>query len=153
MSATAVAAASAWPRDGALSDVEAELHELPMDSWGAPEWVGTRHSGDQRLELGIDGRATSGGPSRELGPVLSKATPLPPQDGVGRHGDESLSPAGPDSGQADPHQTIHRAKLRAGQGSLVDGKLLAEGEVLERELIELKGWLHQGRLINHLAAA
>jgi hypothetical protein len=40
----------------------------------------------------------------------------------------------PDSGQADPHATIHRAKLRAGQGSLVDGKLLAEGEVLEGEL-------------------
>jgi hypothetical protein len=33
-----------------------------------------------------------------------------------------------------PHQTIHRAKLRAGQGSLVDGKLLAKGEVLEGEL-------------------
>jgi hypothetical protein len=40
----------------------------------------------------------------------------------------------PDSGQADPHATIHRAKLRAGQGSLVDGELLAQDEVLEREV-------------------
>jgi hypothetical protein len=63
-----------------------------------------------------------------------KRRPLPPQDSVGGHDDESLPPAGPDSGQADPHQTIHRAKLRAGQGSLVDGKLLAKGEVLEGEL-------------------
>jgi hypothetical protein len=31
-------------------------------------------------------------------------------------------------------QTIHRAKLRAGQRSLVDGKLLPKGEVLEGEL-------------------
>jgi hypothetical protein len=111
-----------------------ELQELPMDSWSAPEWVGTRHSGDQRLELGIDGRATSDGPSRELGPVLAKATTLPPQDGVGRHDDESLSPADPDSGQADPQQAISRAQLRPGHRSLVHGKLLAEGEVLEGEL-------------------
>jgi hypothetical protein len=44
------------------------------------------------------------------------------------------SSAGPDSGQADPDQTIHRAKLRARQRSLVDGKLLAKGEVLKGEL-------------------
>src|SRR5207247_996086 len=105
-----------------------------MDSWGAPEWVGTGHSGDQGLELGIDGRATSGGPSRELGPVLAEATTLPPQDGVGRHDDKGLSPAGPDSGQADPQQAINRAQLRPGHRSLEHGKLLAEGEVLEGEL-------------------
>ena len=90
------------PGYGALGDVEAELHELAMDSWGAPEWIGSGHAGDQSPDLGIDGRSTSGGPSRELGPVRAEATTLPLQDGVGRHDDERLPPAGPHSGQPDP---------------------------------------------------
>src|SRR5207245_3380298 len=84
--------------------------------------------------LGLDGRATSSGSSRELGPVLAETTTLPPQDGVGRHNDESLSPAGPDSGQRDPQQAISRAQLRPRHCSLVDRKLLAKGEVLKGEL-------------------
>ena len=91
------------------------------------------YPGDQAPDLGIDGRATSG-PSRELGPVLAEATTLPPQDGVRRHNDESLPPAGPDSGQGDPQQAISCAQLRPGHCSFVHGKLLAEGEVLEGEL-------------------
>ena len=122
------------PRHGTLGDVEAELQELAVDSWGAPEWIGSGHSGDQGPDLDIDGRATSGGPSRELGPVLAEATTLPPQDGVRRHNDESLPPAGPDSGQHDPQHAISRAEPRSGHGSLVHGKLLAEGEVLKGEL-------------------
>jgi hypothetical protein len=43
-------------------------------------------------------------------------------------------PAGPDSGKADPEQTIRRAKLWPGRRSLVDGELLAQGHVLEGEL-------------------
>src|SRR5262249_21167776 len=53
---------------------------------------------------------------------------------VGRDDDQRLPPAGPDSGEADPQQTIHRAKLRARRRSLVDGELLAQGQVLEGEL-------------------
>jgi hypothetical protein len=105
-----------------------------MDSWGAPEWVRGGHAGDQGPNLDIDGRATFSRPSRELSPVLAEAAALPPQDRVGRHNDESLSPAGPDFGQRDPQQAISRAQLRPGHRSLVHGKLLAEGEVLEGEL-------------------
>ena len=79
-------------------------------------------------------RAASGGPAGELGPVLAEASALPSQDGVGRHDDQSLPPAGPDSGQPDPEQAIHRAELRPGRRSLVDGELLAQGQVLEGEL-------------------
>jgi len=42
--------------------------------------------------------------------------------------------AGPDSGQADPEQTILRMEPRPGRRSLVDGELLAQGQVLEGEL-------------------
>ena len=89
---------------------------------------------DQGGDLGIDGRAASGGPTGELGPVLAEASALPSQDGVGRHDDESLPPAGPDSGQPDPEEAIDRAEPRPGHRSLVDGELLAQGQVLEGEL-------------------
>jgi hypothetical protein len=45
-----------------------------------------------------------------------------------------VSPAGPDPGQASPEQAVDRAELRAGCLSLVDGKLLAHGQVFEGEL-------------------
>jgi len=43
-------------------------------------------------------------------------------------------PAGPDPGQPDPQQAIQRTELRPGYRSLVDGELLAQGQVLEGEL-------------------
>jgi len=96
-------------RDGALGHIDAELEEFAMDSGGAPEWVRGGHACDQGLDLGIDGRATSGRAARELGPVLAEAAPLPPQDGVGSHDHERLSPPGPDPGQPDPEKTISSA--------------------------------------------
>jgi hypothetical protein len=80
-----------------------------VDPWSAPERVGDGHSGNQSLDLGINRRATSGGPSRELGPVLAEATPLPSQDSVGGHDHEGLSPAGPDFGERDPEKAISSA--------------------------------------------
>jgi hypothetical protein len=50
------------------------------------------------------------------------------------HDSQRLPPTGPDSGQADPEQAVSRAELWAGQRSLVDGELLAQGQVLEGEL-------------------
>jgi hypothetical protein len=69
-----------------------------------------------------------------MSPVLAEASALPSQHGVGRHDNESLPPAGPDSGQPDPQQAIGRAQPRPGRYSLVDGELLAQGQVLEGEL-------------------
>jgi len=105
-----------------------------MDSRSAPEWIRRDHSADQGFDLDVDRRATAGGPGGELGPVLAEATPLPPQDGVGSHHHEGLPPAGPDSGQPDPEQPIRCAEFRPGHRSLVDGELLAQGEVLQDEL-------------------
>ena len=39
-----------------------------------------------------------------------------------------------DSGQPDPQQAVQRTELRPGYRSLVDGELLAQGQVLEGEL-------------------
>ena len=87
-----------------------------MDSWGAPERVRGGHAGDQSLDLGMDGRATSGRAARELAPVLAEAAMLPPQDGVGRNNHQGLPPRGPDPGQSDPENTVRRTNLRPGHG-------------------------------------
>ena len=74
------------------------------------------------------------GPARTAGPVLADASPLPSEDGIRRDDDQRRLPAGPDSGQANPDQTVGRAELGARRESLVDGELLAQGQVLEGEL-------------------
>ncbi len=73
------------PGDGSFGHIDAELEELGMDSRGAPEWIRRGDSPDEGFNLGVDGRATAGGPGGELGPVLAETTPLPPQDGVRSH--------------------------------------------------------------------
>ena len=118
----------------ALSDVDAELEKFAVDSGGTPEWVRGGHACDQGLDLSIEGRATSGRATRELGPVFAEAAPLPSQDGVGSHDHERLSPPDPDPGQPDPEKTIRRAKPGPGRRPLVHGELLTQGKVLDREL-------------------
>ena len=80
-----------------------------MDAGRAPERVRGGHPSDQSFDLGMDGRAPSGGPAGELGPVLAEATPLPPQDGVGSDDHERLPPPGPDPGERGPEEAISSA--------------------------------------------
>jgi len=105
-----------------------------MNTRGAPEAIRRRHFPDQSRDLGIDARTTSSRPTRELGPVFAEAAALPAQDGIGRDDDQHAPPASPDSGQAGPEQAVGRAEPRAGRCALVDGELLAQGQVLEGEL-------------------
>jgi len=105
-----------------------------VDSRRAPERVGGGHSHDQDFDLGVDGRAPSGGSAGEPGPVLAEAAPLPPQDGVGGNDHEGLPPPGPDSSQPDPEEAIRRAQLGSGRRSFVHSQLLPQGKVLDREL-------------------
>jgi len=106
------------PGDGALGHVDAELQEFAMDSRGSPERVRGGHTDDQSLDLSVNLRAPSVRAARELGPVLTKASPLPPQDGVGSDDHEGLLPPGPDSGQPDPEEAITSAERRPGHRSL-----------------------------------
>jgi len=105
-----------------------------VDSRSTPQGIRRGHFPDEGSDLGIDGRAASGGATGQLSPVLSEASALPTQDSVGRDDDQRVSPAGPDSGQAGPEPAVGRAELRAGRQSLVDGQLLAQGNVLQGEL-------------------
>jgi hypothetical protein len=122
------------PGDGALGNRDAKLQELSVDARGAPERICGGHPADQSGDLGVEGRAPSGLTAREPGPILAEAAAPPAEDGVGRDDDQRLSPAGPDSGQPGPEKAIGRAELWPRGRSLVDGELLAHGQVREGEL-------------------
>jgi hypothetical protein len=114
------------------------IPSLTSSPWmrGAPHrGVAVAMASDESLDLGVDGGPTSASAPRELRPVLATATPLPSQDGVGRHDDQRLSPARPDAGQPDPKEAIGRAQSGPRYASSVHGELLAQGEVLEGELV------------------
>jgi hypothetical protein len=74
-----------WPRPslrhqaggGALGDVDAELQEFPVDARSTPQGIRRGHVPDESGDLDIDRWATAGGPRREVGPVLAKASALP----------------------------------------------------------------------------
>src|SRR2546425_4041173 len=93
-------------RDGALADVDPQPEKFPVNSRGAPQRIGRSHPYDESLDLSIDGWAARDGAGGELGPVLAEAGPLPPQDGVGGHDDESLPPVGPHPRQRDPEEAV-----------------------------------------------
>ena len=97
------------PGDGALGHSEAELQQLTMDSRRAPKGIGRGHSCDKGRDLRVDPRMASGGPTGEVGPVLTETAPPPPQNGVGSNDHKRLSPPGPDSGQRHPEEPIFRA--------------------------------------------
>ena len=122
------------PGNGTFREIEAELEELGMDAWRTPQRIRGGHTPDQSLELRVDGRATSGRTARESGPVLTKASPLPPQDGVGSDDHEGLLPPGPDSGQPDPEEAITSAERRSRHLSFVYGELLTQGQILEGQV-------------------
>ena len=105
-----------------------------MDAWRTPEGIRRGHAPDQSPDRGVDGRATSGRTARELSPVLTKPTPLPPQDSVRSHDYEGLLPPGPDSGQPDPEEAINSAEGRPRHRSFVHGELLTQGQILESQL-------------------
>jgi hypothetical protein len=99
-----------------------------------PQEIHRRHCSDEGGDLRVDRRAAHPRAAGEPRPVLTEATVLPPQDSVGRHDDQSLPPAGPDSGQPNPQEAICPAQPGPGYRSLVHGELVTQGEVLEGEL-------------------
>src|SRR2546425_6129475 len=105
-----------------------------MDSRRAPERIGLSHSYDESPDLAAYARASCRGASGESGPVLAEAAALPPRDGVGRHDDKGLPPAGPPPGQRDPEQPIAAEQLRPVHHLLVDGELVAQSKVLQGDL-------------------
>jgi hypothetical protein len=60
------------PGDGALSDIDTELREFPVDARRTSQGIRGGHLSHKGGDLGIDARTASGRPTRELGPVLAR---------------------------------------------------------------------------------
>ena len=105
-----------------------------MDSGGTPQGIRHGHLCDEGLDLRVDWRAAHGGPAGEPCPVLAEAPPPPPQHGVWRDDRGAVPPPSPHPGEPDPEEPIASVELGPTRRSLVYGELLAQGEVLEREL-------------------
>src|SRR5438093_6461128 len=74
------------------------------------------------------------GRAESLAPVLAEAAGRLTQDRVGRHYDESLPPAHPHPRQRDPEEAVAPAHLRPSHRPLVDGELVAQGQVLQGDM-------------------
>jgi hypothetical protein len=59
---------------------------------------------------------------------------VPTEHGVWRHDDQGLAPPCPHPGVGNPKESVARMQLRPLERLLVDGELLAQGEVLEGEV-------------------
>ncbi len=118
------------PTDGSLGRVEAKLEKLPMDPGCAPV-VLLRHLDDQVAQLLVDGW-----PAWMAGfeaPEEAEAGTMPAEDGVGAHEGERTLPGSPQRGEGHPEHSVEHVGPRVWLGGK-GGDLLAEGEVLEREL-------------------
>ena len=73
---------------------------------------------------------------------------MPPDDRLGLHEREALSPPGPDARQHDPEGTVHRDEPWTLRLPTEDGELLPKGEVLRNEA-RLSVGGHNGARRNH----
>jgi hypothetical protein len=73
-----------------------------VDARRAPQGIRRSHLPDECGDVGADGRASAFGPARKAGPILTEASPLPPENSIRRHDDQRVSPASPESGQTGP---------------------------------------------------
>ncbi len=89
---------------------------------------------DQLLHLGAEPRPTEPG-SRPPGPIQSPTLPVPPQDGVRLDDSEVVPPASrPEAAKPNPEDSIMTTEARIWVGAQRDLELMAEDQVLEREI-------------------
>jgi len=60
---------------------------------------------------------------------------MPADHGVWLDDDQHVRPAGPEPGQDEPESTVDRVQARASSSALEVGQLLAEGEVLQKQVL------------------
>ena len=120
--------------DGPFGHVVAEMGEFRLDAPTAPGRIVPGDPMDQvanlRVELRTADRARLGLPS----PIELEALAVPGEDGRGLHDDEAGAPVGPAAGQRHPEDSVPASESWPGDGALKDRELMAQGEVLERQV-------------------
>jgi hypothetical protein len=122
------------PGHRAFRDGDSQLQELTMDSRCSPQRIRVGHPGDERGDFGARPRPAHRARCREVGPVVGESTALPSQDGVGTHEHEGVAPSTPELREGAPEEAIGRPESRPLDSALVHRELLAQGNVLKRQV-------------------
>ncbi len=131
-----------------------EFEQLSMNSRGSPQGIGTTHVSDELLNRDIDGGTTRFLHSTFPGPITPEALPMPADDRLWLHNEESLGPVTPESGQHDPEHPISGCEVWSFGRMVQDRELLPKGEVFEDKILaglkdREKGFQGQLKQNNH----
>ncbi len=74
-----------------------EFEQLPVNLRCTPQGIGLIHVSDELPNRGIDGVTSESLHAAFPGPIKSEALPVPADDGLGLHDEESLELVTPDS--------------------------------------------------------
>src|SRR5882762_7218181 len=116
-----------------------------MDARRAPERIGERHRADELGNLRAEGRSTRSPASGLPGPESAKALPMPTNYCLGANDVERLAPPGPPLGEPYPEGAIEAPEPRPLRVVAEQGGLLAERQVLQREIRYGSGAQHGRR--------
>src|SRR6266542_4509512 len=119
------------PPDGARSEPDPQLAELPLDSHASPSGVLPAETDDEIGRLGIEGRPAGASPM--VGPLPPDELAVPPKEGLGR--DQERGPTVPGEGPArrGEERPVSVFELRAAHRTAEHPYLVTEGSVLELE--------------------
>jgi hypothetical protein len=116
-------------RDGRLTDLNAELEQLPVDARSSPERVGKADLTDQFACLRVHGFAPRSGPPT---PVEPKALAVPLDHSGGLHQHHRFEATRPQPVEPHPDQTIHGAQPQTPDSlTIEDRHLMTKGDELE----------------------
>ena len=122
------------PGDGPLRDVDSEFQEFAVHAGCAPQDVGMGDPANQFAYLAILAWLTGTALPGEASPVRGEALSRPTQHGLRLDNEQGLSPVPPRPGKEEPEESITVPKFRPSLLSMENGELLAEGEILQREI-------------------
>ncbi len=120
--------------DGTVAHDDAEFQQFSPNAFSPPERILLGDPADGCLQLGPEAGSTE--PSSGLPPPIQSPTlPVPAQDRLRLHHMEVLSPIlGPDMAKPDPENPIPRPEAGMRVGAQGDLEVMAEDQVLEREI-------------------
>ena len=100
----------------------------------APHDVGTGDPANQFAYLAIRRWPTGTALPGEASAIRGEALSMPAQNGFGPDDEQGSLPVRPRPGKEEPEESIAVPKFRPSLMSTEDGELLAEGEILQREI-------------------
>ena len=93
--------------DAALSDVDAELEQFPVDAGCTPTGILPTHLADQISDLARNDRSSGLAVPHLPGPEQTKAGTMPGHDRFWPDDGQRRAPVAPEAGQTDPQHAVH----------------------------------------------